>query len=90
MPEFDKVVFKLPTKTVTAVNTKQYGWFVVQPTGAITASKKTPVAQAGKQIQQQLLTEKKNAFMTTWVDQHPEELLHRREGQVPGRLRAEP
>jgi parvulin-like peptidyl-prolyl isomerase len=67
VPEFDKVVFKLPTKTVTVVNTKQYGWFVVQPTGAITASKKTPVAQAGKQIQQQLLTEKKNAFMTTWV-----------------------
>ncbi len=67
MPEFDKVVFTLPTKTVTVVNTKQYGWFVVQPTAAVTPSKKTPVAQAGKKIEQQLLQEKKNTFMNTWI-----------------------
>ena len=67
VPEFDKVVFSSATK-VAKVNTKQYGWFVVQPTSAITPAKQTPVATAGKQIQTLLIQQKKNTLMTTWVN----------------------
>ena len=67
VPEFDKVVFSSATKTVAKVNTKQYGWFVVQPTSAIKPATQTPVATAGKQIQTLLLQQKKNAVMTTWI-----------------------
>lgn len=67
-PEFDKLLFALATKAVAKLNTKQYGWFVLQPTASTTPATRTPVAQVGKQIQQQLLQEKKNALMTTWVD----------------------
>jgi peptidyl-prolyl cis-trans isomerase C len=67
VPEFDKVVFSSATKTVAKVLTKQYGWFVVQPTTAVTPAKTTPVATAGKQIQTLLIQQKKNTVMTAWV-----------------------
>jgi parvulin-like peptidyl-prolyl isomerase len=66
--EFDKLAFSLDTKTVAKLNTTQYGWFVLQPTAAITPAKKTPVATVTKTIKTQLLKDKKDAFMTAWVD----------------------
>jgi parvulin-like peptidyl-prolyl isomerase len=68
VPEFDKVAFTLGTKAVAKVNTKQYGWFVLQPTAATKPAKKTPVKEAGKQIEQTLLQTKKNEQFTTWFN----------------------
>lgn len=65
--EFDKLAFSLATNAVAKVNTKQYGWFVLQPTAPIAPAKTIPVAQVSKQIEQQLLQDKKNALMTTWI-----------------------
>jgi parvulin-like peptidyl-prolyl isomerase len=61
VPEFDKLLFSLGTNTVGKTNSKQYGWFVLEPTAA------TKKAALGT-IATQLLTDKKNAFMTAWVD----------------------
>ena len=59
--EFDKLLFSLKTNTLAKVNTKQYGWFVLEPTAAV---KKTPFSTVAKDA----LSEKKNAFMTDWAD----------------------
>jgi parvulin-like peptidyl-prolyl isomerase len=66
---FDKLVFSLPTKKVAIVNTPQYGWFVLQPTAAIVPATHTPFAKEAKTIANTLLSNKKNQFMTNWVDQ---------------------
>ncbi len=58
--EFDKLLFSLPTKTLAKVNTKQYGWFVLEPIAAIM---KTSFATIAKDA----LSDKKNAFMTDWA-----------------------
>jgi foldase protein PrsA len=67
VPEFDTLLFKLPTNKVGKVNSKQYGWFVLEPTAAATKAKTTPVAKAGKQIKQTILTQKKQAAITAWT-----------------------
>jgi parvulin-like peptidyl-prolyl isomerase len=65
--EFDKALFSLATNTLAKVNTKQYGWFVLQPTAAITPATKKPFTKEAKSIAKTLLTDKKNTFMTTWA-----------------------
>lgn len=67
VPEFDKLTFSLATKEVGKTNSAQYGWFVLQPTAKAKPAKKTPVSEAGKQIKAQLLKEKKDNKMNTWV-----------------------
>jgi parvulin-like peptidyl-prolyl isomerase len=67
VPEFDALLFKLPTNQVGKVNSKQYGWFVLAPTAAATKARTTPVSKAGKQIKQTLLQTKKQAAITAWT-----------------------
>jgi foldase protein PrsA len=67
VPEFDKLLFSLPTDKVGKVNSQQYGWFVLQPTSKPTAAKTTPVSKAGKQIKATLLQTKKQAAITDWT-----------------------
>jgi parvulin-like peptidyl-prolyl isomerase len=66
VPEFDKLLFSLPTNKLGKVNTPQYGWFVLQPTSKPTEAKTTPVGKAGKQIEQTLLETKKQAAINDW------------------------
>ena len=54
VPEFDKAVFATNAKTgdvLKPVNTSQYGWFVIRPTGDIQAAKTTPESKARAAIQ---------------------------------------
>lgn len=67
VPEFDTLLFKLATNKVGTVNSKQYGWFVLEPTAAASAAKTTPVAKAGKQIKATILQTKKQAAITAWT-----------------------
>jgi parvulin-like peptidyl-prolyl isomerase len=67
VPEFDKLAFSLPTNKVAKVNSKQYGWFVLEPTANVTPAKTTPVAQATASIKQTLLQTKKQAAITAWT-----------------------
>jgi len=66
--EFDKELFSMKTNDVATVNSKQYGWFVLQATAAVKPAHKSPVNVVGKQIEQTLLQTKKNAVMTAWLD----------------------
>ena len=65
--EFDKALFSLPTKTVTAVNSSAYGWFVLQPTAAVTPAATETESQAASAIESQLETQDRNQQMTDWV-----------------------
>jgi parvulin-like peptidyl-prolyl isomerase len=65
--EFDKLLFSLPTNTVGKVNSQQYGWFVLEPTAAATATKTTPLAKATAKIKTTLLNQKKQSAITAWT-----------------------
>jgi foldase protein PrsA len=67
VPAFDKQLFALKTNQVGKVSTTQYGWFVLEPTAAATAAKTKTEKTVAPQIQQTLITNKKNAFMTAWI-----------------------
>jgi parvulin-like peptidyl-prolyl isomerase len=65
---FDKLLFSLKTNEVAKVNTSQYGWFVLEPTAATKAAKTKAEKTVAPQIQQTLITNKKNSIMTAWID----------------------
>jgi parvulin-like peptidyl-prolyl isomerase len=67
VPAFDSLLFSLKTNQVGKVNTSQYGWFVLRPTAAATGATTTPEKTVAPQIEQTLLTTKKNAVMTAWI-----------------------
>jgi foldase protein PrsA len=67
VPEFDKLLFSLPTKGTASVNSAQYGWFVLQPTATAKpagASSETSVAVT---IRAQLEQQDRNQQMSDWV-----------------------
>ena len=67
VPEFDKVLFSLPTNKAGKVNSSQYGWFVLEPTAKATVAQTTPLAQATKKIKATILSTKKQAVITAWT-----------------------
>jgi parvulin-like peptidyl-prolyl isomerase len=68
VPEFDKVAFSQPTKTIHApVHNSQYGWFVIEPLSNLKPKSTTPEKQVSSSIKQQLLQQDKNQAMTDWV-----------------------
>jgi parvulin-like peptidyl-prolyl isomerase len=68
VPEFDKVAFSQPTKKIHApIHNAQYGWFIIEPVGAIKPRSTTPEKQVSSSIKQQLLQQDKNQAMTDWV-----------------------
>jgi parvulin-like peptidyl-prolyl isomerase len=67
VPEFDKILFSLPTNKAGKVNSGQYGWFVLEPTAAATAVTTTPLAKATAKIKATILSTKKQAVITAWT-----------------------
>jgi parvulin-like peptidyl-prolyl isomerase len=67
VPEFDKLLFSLPTNKVGKVNSSQYGWFVLVPTAAATPVKTTSLAKATTKIKATILQTKKQAAITAWT-----------------------
>ena len=51
----------------TPIHNAQYGWFVIEPISNVHPRSTTPEKQVAPTIKQQLLQQKKNAAMTTWV-----------------------
>jgi len=67
VPDFDRVAFALKTGELgQPVNTPEYGWFVIK---ALTDAKTQTQTEkdVADTIRQQLLQEKKNEVMTTWL-----------------------
>jgi len=67
VPEFDKVAFELKTGETSPPVHTQFGWHIIQAMSAVTPRKATPFAQVKEAIKQQLLSQQKNAALTTWL-----------------------
>ncbi len=68
VPPFDQTAFLLGKGTLSQPVKTQYGWHIIQPISAVHPAKVTPFKQVEEPIKQQLLQEKKNQAITTWVD----------------------
>jgi len=70
VPEFDKAVFATAAQTnglLKPVNTAQYGWFVIKPTGDIKPAKTTPESKARSSIQKTLQSQQKQKVASAWM-----------------------
>ncbi len=68
VPPFDKVSFSIKTKDVAKPVLTTYGWHVIQALSIIHPRKTTPEKQVTASIKQQLIQQKRNEAMTTWVN----------------------
>ena len=68
VPEFEKAVFSMKTNQVTAPVKTQYGWHIIQALGPIKKGSTTPFNQVKESIRQQLIQDKKNKEMQSWVN----------------------
>lgn len=67
VPEFEQVAFSIGNNGISKPVKTQYGWHVIQALGPVKKSKSTPFNQVKEAIRQQLLQEKRNKEMETWV-----------------------
>jgi parvulin-like peptidyl-prolyl isomerase len=70
VPEFDAAVFSPSAKTgelLKPVNTKQYGWFVIEPTAAIVPAKTQTEQQAESSIRTQLEQQQQQQLASDWM-----------------------
>jgi parvulin-like peptidyl-prolyl isomerase len=65
---FDQTAFLLKTGQVSRPVKTQFGWHIIKALSAVKAAKTTPYSKVKTSIQQQLLQQKKNDAMTSWVD----------------------
>ncbi len=71
VPQFDKAAFSLKTKEISKPVHSQFGWHIIQPLGPIkpgTPAKPTPLSQVKEAIRQQLLSQKRNEEMQSWLE----------------------
>jgi foldase protein PrsA len=68
VPQFDKVAFSLKTNELSKPVHTQYGWHIIQALTNVKPRKTTPEKQVKDSIKQQLIQQKKNEAMTTWVN----------------------
>lgn len=67
VPQFDAKAFTLKTNELSQPVKTQYGWHIIQALGPVKPAKTTPEKQVSAQIRQQLLQQKKNEEMTSWI-----------------------
>jgi len=64
---FDQTAFNLGTGTISAPVETQYGFHIIQPISEVKAASQTPLKQVRQAIYQQLLQQKKQQEMASWV-----------------------
>ncbi|HEX7254963.1 MAG TPA: peptidylprolyl isomerase [Gaiellaceae bacterium] len=67
VPEFEQVAFTIGDNGISKPTKTQYGWHIIQALGPVKKSQSTPYNQVKEAIRQQLLQEKRNKEMETWV-----------------------
>jgi foldase protein PrsA len=65
---FDKASFSLKTGEISAPVHSTYGWHVIKAVADVTPAHTTPLASVASTIRTSLLSTKKTAVMTAWVD----------------------
>jgi parvulin-like peptidyl-prolyl isomerase len=68
VPEFDKVAFSLKAHQIAQPVKTTYGWHVIQALTPIKKQSVTKLSEVKTAIRQQLLQQKKQEEMRTWVD----------------------
>jgi parvulin-like peptidyl-prolyl isomerase len=74
VPEFEQTAFSIGNNGISKPVKTQFGWHVIQALGPVKASQATPYNQVKEAIRQQLLQEKRNKEMETWVADMRKEL----------------
>jgi parvulin-like peptidyl-prolyl isomerase len=64
---FDQTAFLLGKGKISRPVKTQYGYHIIEPISDIRQKKTTPFDQVKEAIRQQLLNQKKNEFMSSWV-----------------------
>ena len=67
VPEFEQTAFTIGNNGISKPVKTQYGWHIIQALGPVKKSQATPYNQVKEAIRQQLLQEKRNKEMETWV-----------------------
>lgn len=67
VPEFEQTAFTIGDNGISKPVKTQYGWHIIQALGPVKKSQTTPYNQVKEAIRQQLLQEKRNKEMETWV-----------------------
>jgi parvulin-like peptidyl-prolyl isomerase len=67
LPEFEQVAFSIKTNEVAKPVKTQAGWHIIQALEPVKKGSATPFKQVKAAIRQQLIQEKKNKKMETWV-----------------------
>ena len=68
VPPFDKTAFELETGEVSRPVKTQFGFHIIEALAAVRPESVTPLEDVEESIRQQLLQEKRNEAMTTWVE----------------------
>ena len=68
VPEFDEVSFELKTGEISKPVKTQFGYHVIEALSDTKKAKATPLAQVKESIRNQLLQQKRNEEMQTWVE----------------------
>jgi parvulin-like peptidyl-prolyl isomerase len=68
VPEFEQAAFNIGNNGITKPVKTQYGWHVIQALSPVKKGSTTPFKQVQQAIRQQLVQEKKNQQMQSWVE----------------------
>ena len=64
---FDRTAFLLPLRSISRPVKTQYGFHIIQPVSEVRPAKTTPLKDVRESIEAQLLQEKRNKSMASWV-----------------------
>jgi peptidyl-prolyl cis-trans isomerase C len=82
VPEFEKAVWSMKTNEVSKPVKTQYGYHIIQALEPIKKGTTTPFPQVKEAIRQQLIQDKKNKEMETWVEDMRKDLEDKTTYQV--------